>query len=76
MEIVRDDPLTPIISRGVENALNGFQKGLDGIITATLKRFADAQAQSRRVGNPILFGENGDGDGKKSFGDWLLGGEA
>jgi HK97 family phage major capsid protein len=73
MEIVRDDPLTPIISRGVENALNGFQKGLDGIITATLKRFADAQAQSRRVGNPILFGENGDGDSKKSFGDWLLG---
>lgn len=73
MEAVRDDPLTPIITRGVENALNGFQKGLDGIIAATLKRFADAQAQSRRAGNPIIFGENGDGDSKKRFGDWLLG---
>ena len=73
MENVRDDPLTPIISHGVENALIGFQKGLDDTITATFKRFADAQAQSRRVGNPILFSRNGDGDGKKSFGDWLLG---
>jgi HK97 family phage major capsid protein len=72
METVRDDPLTSVITRGVENALNGFQKGLDGIITATLKRFADAQAQSRRHGNPIIFGENGDGDSKKSFGDWCL----
>ena len=32
-----DDPLTPLIARGVETALAGFTRGLDGIIAATLK---------------------------------------
>ncbi len=70
---VVEDPLTPVITRGVESALNGFQKGLDGIITATLKQFADAQRLANKHAAPIIFGEKGDGDPKgRSFGDWAL----
>ncbi len=69
---VSDDPLGPVIARGVENALAGWTKGLDAIINQTLKQFADAQAQSKRHGIPALFGAGGSGDPKKSFGDWAL----
>jgi HK97 family phage major capsid protein len=70
--LVADDPLTPVIARGVESALGGFTRGLDQIINATLKQFADAQAKSRRSSVPILFGEADTGDPKKTFGDWAL----
>jgi HK97 family phage major capsid protein len=70
---VADDPLQGVIARGVESALGGFTKGLDAIIEATLKKFAQAQTLSRKNGRGVIFGENGDGDSKKSFGDWLLG---
>jgi HK97 family phage major capsid protein len=68
---VTDDPLTPIITRGIENALGGFTRGLDAIINQTLAKFADAQGQSRRLAVPALFGGS-DGDPRKSFGDWCL----
>jgi HK97 family phage major capsid protein len=70
---VSDDPLAPIIAKGVENALTGFTKGLDAIIAATLKKFADAQSQSEKIKRAVIFGEGQQGDSKKSFGDWLLG---
>lgn len=69
---VTDDPITPLITRGMENALGGFTRGLDGIITQTLQKFADAQAQARKHAMPALFGPGGNGDPKKSFGDWCL----
>ncbi len=69
---VADDPLGPVIAKGIESALSGWTKGLDAIINQTLKQFADAQPQSRRLAAPILFGPTGDGDAKKSFGDWAL----
>jgi HK97 family phage major capsid protein len=70
---VQDDPLGPVIARGLENALAGWSKGLDAIIQQTLKQFADAQAQSRRTSVPAIFGAGNNGDPKKSFGDFLLG---
>jgi HK97 family phage major capsid protein len=69
---VDEDPLTPVITKGVESALAGFTKGLDGIITATLKQFADAQKLANKHSNPIIFGEGNTGDKGKSFGDWAL----
>jgi HK97 family phage major capsid protein len=69
---VADDPITPIITKGLESALGGFTRGLDAIIAQTLKQFADAQQQSRRHGVPAIFGQGGSGDPKKSFGDFLL----
>ena len=49
-----------------------YTQQLDTLISQSLKAFADAQSQSRRIGVPILFGAGGDGDPKKSFGDWCL----
>jgi HK97 family phage major capsid protein len=69
---VSDDPLTPVITRGIQGALDGFTRGLDAIITQTLKQFADAQQQARKNGVPALFGPGGAGDPKKTFGDFLL----
>jgi HK97 family phage major capsid protein len=70
---VEDDPLTPVIARGIESALAGFTRGLDGIINAALKQFAQAQRHSRKNAAPLLFGDGQEGDPKgKSFGDWLL----
>jgi HK97 family phage major capsid protein len=67
-----DDPLTPVIARGLETALEGWRKGLDAIITQTLKQFADAQRMARKHAAPVIFGEGHDGDPKKTFGDWAL----
>jgi HK97 family phage major capsid protein len=67
-----DDPITPLISRGLEGALAGFTRGLDAIITRTLEQVADAQRQARKHAVPALFGPGGEGDPKKSFGDFCL----
>lgn len=69
---VTDDPLTPLIARGLEGALAGFTRGLDSVITKTLEQFAAAQEQARRHAVPALFGPGGEGDPKKSFGDFCL----
>jgi hypothetical protein len=69
---VTDDPLTPLISRGLETALDGFTRGLDAIITRTLEQIATAQTQARKHAVPALFGPCGEGDPRKSFGDWCL----
>jgi HK97 family phage major capsid protein len=69
---VSDDPIQAAIARGIEGALAGFTRGLDGIIASTLKQFADAQSQSRRVGAPLIFGPGEKGDPDHNFGDWLL----
>jgi HK97 family phage major capsid protein len=69
---VTDDVITPLISRGLESALSGFTRGLDAIIARTLEQFATAQAQARKHGTPAIFGPGGDGDPKRSFGDFCL----
>ncbi len=69
---VTDDVITPLVSRALEQALAGFGRGLDAVINETLKRISDAQGHSRRNAVPLLFGAGGEGDPKKSFGDWCL----
>ena len=69
---VTDDPLAPVIARGLESPLAGWAKGLDALVNQTLRRVAEAQGQGRRVAVPALFGAGGDGDPRKSFGDWCL----
>jgi hypothetical protein len=67
---VSDDPIQSAIARGIEGALAGFTRGLDGI--TPLKQFADAQSQSRPVGAPLIFGPAEKGDPDHDFGDRLL----
>jgi HK97 family phage major capsid protein len=69
---VTDDPITPLITRGIESALSGFTRGLDAVIQQTLKQFADAQGTARKHGVPAIFGPGQGGDPKKTFGDYLL----
>ena len=69
---VSDDPLTPLVTKAMESALSGFNRGLDAIITETLKQFSQAQGMARKHAVPVLFGPGGNGDPRKSFGDWLL----
>jgi HK97 family phage major capsid protein len=69
---VGDDVLTPLVARALEQAVGGLTRGLDDLINATLKQVADAQQQARRHAIPALFGPGGEGDPRKSFGDWCL----
>jgi HK97 family phage major capsid protein len=69
---VSEDVITPLVSRALESALGGFTRGLDAIITRTLEQFADAQRQARKHAVPAIFGPGGNGDPKKTFGDWCL----
>ena len=48
LKAAADDPLAPIIAKGLESALAGWTKGLDAIINQTLQKFA----QARGVGGP------------------------
>jgi hypothetical protein len=67
-----DDALTAAVNRAVDGALSRCTQQLDTLINQSLRSFADAQSQSRRAAVPVLFGPGGDGDPKKSFGDWCL----
>jgi HK97 family phage major capsid protein len=63
-EAVADDPLAPLLA----NLTGSLHRAID----ARLKEFAQAQTRSRRHAIPILFGEDGDGDPKQTFGQFLL----
>jgi HK97 family phage major capsid protein len=70
---VTDDPVNPIIENALQKALGSFTTRLDETINLALKQFQDAQAQSKRVGNAILFGNDvGNHNPKHCFGDWLI----
>src|SRR5262249_37715594 len=71
---VKDDPLNDLVSKELSGFLDRFTKSMDAVISAALRRFAEAQTLARKHAVPILFGPTGDGDPKgKPFGDWLLG---
>jgi HK97 family phage major capsid protein len=71
-EAVQGDPLGALIEKQVGGMIEGLTRGLDTAIQETLKRFAEAQARSRKNAVPAIFGTEGDGDPKNSFGDWLI----
>jgi HK97 family phage major capsid protein len=69
---VGDDPIGPLVTKAMESALSGFTRGLDTIVNETLKQFGEAQSLARKHAVPAIFGVGGNGDPRKSFGDWLL----
>jgi HK97 family phage major capsid protein len=69
---VGDDPIAPLVTKAMESALSGFTRGLDTIVNETLKQFGQAQSLARKHAVPTIFGAGGNGDPRKSFGDWLL----
>src|SRR5579871_6287558 len=56
---VSDDAITPLVTKAMESALSGFTRGLDTIITETLKQFSQAQTLARKHAVPALFGAGG-----------------
>jgi HK97 family phage major capsid protein len=66
-----DEALSPVIAKAMETAMNRVSESMGQIIDTTLKRFQEAQEQARRNSVPAIFGQSGDGDPKKNFGDWL-----
>src|SRR5262245_24671317 len=66
-----DDVLSPVVTKAMETAMAKVTESINAVIDQTLKQFQAAQEQARKVAKPILFGDAGDGDPKKNFGDWL-----
>ena len=69
--MVGDDPIAPLVTKAMETAV-WLHGGLDTIVNETLKQFSQAQGLARKHAVPAIFGAGGNGDPRKSFGDWLL----
>src|SRR5207248_10074910 len=69
---VENDPIGPAVGRAFEQAMGRFTESLTRAVDGALKQVADVQGRSRRNAAPLIFGENGSGDVKRTFGDWLL----
>ncbi len=69
---IDNDPIGPAVGRAFEQAMGRFTDSLQRAVDGALKQVADVQGRSRRNAAPLLFGENGAGDVKHTFGDWLL----
>jgi HK97 family phage major capsid protein len=67
-EAVAEDPLGPAVAKAVEQAV----LRLSGGIQAALGQFQEAQGQARRHAVPAIFGPAGQGDPRRSFGDFCL----
>src|SRR5262249_33093603 len=66
-----DEVLSPIVAKAMETAMGKVTDSVHTVIEATLKQFQAAQEQSRKNSRPMIFGDSGEGDPKKNFGDWL-----
>jgi HK97 family phage major capsid protein len=66
------DPLAPVINRSIESLLGNVTKSLNDTIDATLKQFAAELAKSRKNAVPAIFGNQGSGDPRRTFGKFLL----
>jgi HK97 family phage major capsid protein len=65
-----DNPLETLITKSLEQATGKWAQSMDQVIALTLQKFQDAQSQSKKHAVPLIFGEGGEGDPKKNFGDW------
>jgi HK97 family phage major capsid protein len=72
-EPVTGDPLAETISKSLEGATKKWADSMDSVINLTLQKFQDAQSQAKKHAIPAIFGKTGEGDPKKTFGNWLLG---
>jgi HK97 family phage major capsid protein len=66
------DPIGPAVGRAFEQAMGRFTESLTRAVDGAIKQSVEAQGRSRRNAMPLIFGENGKGDVKRNFGDWLL----
>lgn len=60
------------IATAIDAAMRKAEESFSRAIDARLKEFAQAQSRSRKNAVPAIFGPDGEGDPKKSFGDFCL----
>ena len=71
-EAVAGNPVGELIEKQLAASLETLSKSLNDQITEAVKRVADAQTKSRKNAVPAIFGEGGEGDPRRNFGDWCL----
>jgi HK97 family phage major capsid protein len=69
-EPIPGDPIGDMITKSLGQATEKWAQSMDSVINATLTKFLDAQSQAKKFAVPAIFGEGGEGDPKKNFGDW------
>jgi HK97 family phage major capsid protein len=69
---VAHDPLNGLLTKAMEDVTSKWAQSMDQVIHLALKKFQEIQSQARKHSVPAIFGEGGDGDPKKNFGDWLV----
>jgi HK97 family phage major capsid protein len=71
-DALQGDPYGPLMAKATEAAVSGLTKNLDAVINKALEEIAKAQSKSRKNAVPLIFGDGGEGDPQRSFGDWCL----
>jgi HK97 family phage major capsid protein len=71
-QAVTGDVLGETVQRAVADTMARLNGTLQQSVETALKQFTDAQTRSRKNAVPILFGESGSGDPKRTFGQFLL----
>lgn len=71
-EKVAGNPLQDQVTKEVSGVFEQMLKGLDTQIAAAIKEIGKAQSLSRKGAAGRIFGEHGEGDPKRCFGDWCL----
>jgi HK97 family phage major capsid protein len=71
-EAVPGNPIGELVEKQMAVMLDHLTQGVNHAITDAVKKVADAQTKSRKNAVAALFGEGGEGDPDRCFGDWCL----
>jgi HK97 family phage major capsid protein len=71
-EAVTGNPIGELVEKQMGVMLESLTRNLNDTITETIKKVAAAQTRSHKNAVPALFGEGGQGDPQRCFGDWCL----
>jgi hypothetical protein len=71
-EALQGNPNGPLMAKATEAAVSGLTKQLDAVINKALEEIGKAQNKSRKNAVPLIFGDGGDGDPQRRFGDRCL----
>ena len=66
------DQLAPLVQKSMEGMLASISETLTKSIDAALKQVAEAHTKSNKNKVKAIFGDGGEGDPKKTFGNFLL----
>jgi HK97 family phage major capsid protein len=69
---VEGDPYGPLMQKATQACLDTLTKNIDTIITKAVEEVAKAQSLSKKHAVPLIFGQDGEGDPKKNFGDFCV----